>query len=46
MQQEFEAVLVVDFALFGVGEELVGLGDFFEFLAGGGVVFVFVGVVF
>ena len=46
MQEVFEAELIVDFAFLGVGEELVGLGDFFEFLASGGVVFVLVGVVF
>lgn len=43
---EIQAILVVDFALFGVGEEFVGLGDFFEFLGGFGVVGVFVGVGF
>ena len=46
MQEEFETVLVVDFALFRVGKEFVGLGAFFEFLARGGVVFVLVWVVF
>ena len=45
-KQEVEAILVVDFSFFRVGKDLVGLGDFFEFFAGGGVVFVFVWVVF
>ena len=33
--QAFVAVLVVDFARFGVGEGFVGFGDFDEFLFGG-----------
>lgn len=40
-----EAEFVVGFALFGVGEELEGFGDFFEFLGGVGG-FVFVGMPF
>ena len=45
-QEELETVLVVGLALFGVGEDLVGLGDFLESLYGLGVIWVLVGVPF
>lgn len=45
-EEEFEAVLVVDLALLGVGEDFVRLRAFLELLGGLGVVLVLVGVVF
>lgn len=46
IQEVFEANLVVEFAFLGVLEDLIGLGAFFELLAGGGIVFVLVGMIF
>lgn len=45
-QEEFEAILIVDFAFLRVGEDFVGLRYLFEFLGRVGVVGILIGVVF
>lgn len=44
-QQEFESVVVVGFALLGIGENFVGLRAFLELLSSSGIVRVLVGVI-
>jgi hypothetical protein len=44
--EAFMPVLVVDFAGFGVREGFIGFGNFDEFLFGGLVAWVLIGVVF
>lgn len=43
-EKELETKLVIDLALFGVGQDLIGLRTFFELLGSVGVVLVLVGV--
>lgn len=45
-KKEFETILIVHFAFFGVRQDLVGLRYFFELLRGVWVVFVLVRMVF
>jgi hypothetical protein len=45
-QKEFKTKLIIGLPLFGVGQDLVGLRDFFELLDCDRVVFIFIGVPF